>query len=241
MSRHADLHSRTVLVTGGADGIGAAIVRAFADQGSRVVFCDVDRDGGASLAIETGSRFALCDVTDTAALQTLVTAVSPDVLVNNAAWDDRHSFEDITPEYLSRSQAINFNHLVFAAQAAGAAMRARSSGAIVNIGSINARLGPSDLALYAAMKAGVEGLTRSLASAWGREGVRVNAVLPGWVETRRQRANWLTPEAEAAWKERAALGRILEPKEIASAVHFLASDAASAITGHCLVADGGVF
>jgi D-xylose 1-dehydrogenase len=247
--RYQSLVDRSVFVTGGGSGIGASIVRAFAGQGARVTFVDVAREPSEALATElreTGSsvRFTECDVTDTGALRRAIDeaaeAFGPvTVLINNAAHDQRHSIEEMTPEYWDNRIAVNLKHQFFAAQAVIPQMRGAGGGAIVNMGSTSWRLSHAGMPAYVTAKAGVEGLTRGLARDLGPDEIRVNCIAPGWILTERQIALWLTPEAEAKLMRDQSLKRRLDPMEIAKAAMFLASDEASAITAQTLIVDGG--
>lgn len=241
---YPDLKDRVVFVTGGASGIGAALVRQFAAQGARVAFVDLDADSGAALAAETGAWFKVCDVTDVEALQsTLRTAVRDhealDVLVNNVANDTRHRATELTAESWRMALAVNLDAAMVAAQTAHEAMSPVRRGAIINFSSINALLAPQGMAAYVAAKAAVLGLTKALAREWGEENIRVNAISPGWVATERQLALWLTPEAEAEWMKDVALKRRIMPEDVARLALFLASDESALITGQNFVIDGG--
>lgn len=249
-ARYSDLEGRAVAVTGGASGIGAAIVEAFADQGARVGFLDVDIGAAEALADQIERRgdpkpvFRPCDLTDPAALRLaladLADTVGPlRVLVNNAGNDDRHSPESIDPAYWRNRLAVNLDHHFFAAQAVAPGMTAAGGGAIVNMGSIAWVLGMADLPAYATAKAGIVGLTKSLARAWGGDGIRVNCIMPGAILTERQRRLWLTADYEAEIMARQSLKRHLLPDEVAALAVFLASSSASAITGQAHVIDGG--
>jgi NAD(P)-dependent dehydrogenase (short-subunit alcohol dehydrogenase family) len=248
---YPDLTGKVVLVTGGATGIGADIVRAFARQGSRVAFLDIQEAPAAGLVAELAGTvppplFLRCDLTDLAALTAAVRAVGDQVgpvsvLVNNAADDTRHRLDEITPEVWDRAQAINLRPQFFAAQAVAPMMRAAGGGAIINLSSIAWRLGVDGLDAYGAAKAGVLGLTRSLARALGPQGIRVNAIEPGAVMTDRQRRLWYpTPESVAAMVERQTLRQPLLGSDIARAVLFLSSDEARMITGQSLIVDAGM-
>ena len=244
-ANYPDLAGRNVLVTGGATGIGAAIVRAFHGQGAVVAFLDLDEPAGRRLAGSlTHGHFSTCDLRNVAALQQAIArlraALGPfDVLVNNAARDDRHAWEGVTAEYWDERFAVNLRHQFFAAQALLPDMIARGRGAIVNMGSISWRIGQGGMAGYTAAKAAVEGLTRSLARDLGPHGIRVNTLAPGWIITDRQRRLWLTPEGERELLERQCLKRQLVPSDVARVVLFLASDEASACTNQTYVVDGG--
>lgn len=246
---YPDLAGRSVLVTGGGSGIGAAIVEAFARQGARVAFIDIAVDASQALAerlSEEGGtvRFLRADLTDVEALQRAVAcgaeAFGPaSVLINNAASDDRHRFEEITPESFDERIALNLKHVVFASQAVLPAMKAAGAGAIVNFSSISWMAGMGGMAVYTAAKSAMLGLTRSLARDYGPFNIRVNAVAPGWIRTERQERLWITPEAEQQMLQAQCLKRWLLPDEVAKLVLFLASEDASACTGQHYVVDGG--
>jgi NAD(P)-dependent dehydrogenase (short-subunit alcohol dehydrogenase family) len=241
---YPSLAGRKVVVTGGATGIGAALVEAFARQGSRVVFLDIDEPAGSSLAtrIEPAS-FIPCDLRDIAALTAaLATAEASlggiDVLLNNAASDDRHTLDEVTPDYWDERMATNLRHLFFAAQAVVPAMRTAGGGAIVNFGSISWHLGLASLVVYQTAKAGIEGLTRSLARELGRDNIRVTTIIPGGVQTPRQ-AKWYTPEAEEEIVAAQCLNARIQPGDVAALALFLASDDARMCTGHEYFVDAG--
>lgn len=243
---YSDLSGQVVIVTGGAAGIGEAIVRAFIAQGCRVGVLDVDVARGARLEAELGAstRFVACDVTDIAALKAAIQAVRDafgpvDILVNNAAHDERHATLDVTEDYWDGRMAVNLKHQFFAAQTVLPDMMAAGRGSIVNLGSCSWIIGQGGMAAYTASKSAVLGLTRSLARDFGAHGVRVNAVAPGWIMTERQLALWVTPETEKSIYENQCLKRRLVPDDIARVVVFLSSEDASAITNQHYVVDGG--
>ncbi|WP_110648968.1 SDR family NAD(P)-dependent oxidoreductase [Salinicola peritrichatus] len=237
---YPSLEGKRVVVTGGGSGIGAGLVRAFAEQRAEVHFLDI-LDDAKSLAEELGSNvhFHHCDLTDTNTLIATLNDIGDiDVLVNNAANDDRHRLEDITPEYWENRMAVNLRHLVLAAREVAPAMRRRGQGAIVNLGSISWHLGQPGLVLYETAKAGIEGLTRALASELGGDGIRVNCVIPGNVKTPRQ-SRWYTPEDEEQIVAEQKLKVRIHPQHIAAMVLFLASDDAAACTAHNYWVDAG--
>jgi NAD(P)-dependent dehydrogenase (short-subunit alcohol dehydrogenase family) len=244
---YSDLAGKVVLVTGGGSGIGEAIVRRFAEQKSKVAFIDIKESQGLAdeLNRRGGSvRFEHADLTDIAALRGAVgrirDAFGPiQVLVNNAAHDERHPTEEVTPEYWDDRIAVNLKHQFFAAQAVLPDMKAANSGAIINFGSVSWMVGQGGMAAYTAAKSAVLGLTRSLARDYGPFNIRVNAIAPGWIMTQRQIEKWLTPEGEAELMNRQCLKRKLVPDEIAKVTVFLASDEASACTNQQYVVDGG--
>lgn len=243
------LAGRAVIVTGGASGIGAAIVRAFAAQGARVGFIDRDADAGEALAADlVGAAippaFAAFDLADVGALAAGAAALvarlgGADVLVNNAAHDERHAFEAITPAYWRDRLAVNLDHHLFMAQAVVPAMRAAGGGAIVNMGSCSWRLGLGGMAAYVTAKAAIEGLTNGLARELGPDRIRVNCVVPGFVRTQRQVDKWLTPELARTILAGQCLPGFIEPEDVADLVMFLASDAGRMCTSGAYPVDGG--
>ncbi len=246
---YPDLENRSVLVTGGGSGIGEAIVRAFARQKSKIGFIDINEEASRKLASElagSGSRvhFDHCDLTDITALRASVAKIREaqgpiTVLVNNAAHDERHKTEEVTPEYWDSRIAVNLKHQFFAAQAVLPDMKQNGGGSIVNFGSTSWMVGQGGMAAYTAAKSGVIGLTRSLARDFGSFNVRVNAIAPGWIMTQRQIDLWLTPEGEKELMSRQCLKRKLYPPDIAKFVLFLASEEAGACTNQHYVVDGG--
>ncbi len=241
---YPSLAGKRVVITGGATGIGAGLVEAFAAQNAHVTFLDIDTASGEALAqrLET-PKFLSCDLTDLDALKAAMTAAMDemgglDILLNNAANDDRHRLEDVTPAYWDERMAVNLRHQFFAAQAAIPAMRAAGGGAIVNFGSISWHLGLHDLVLYQTAKAAIEGLTRSLARELGRDNIRVNAIIPGNVQTPRQQ-RWYTPEGEAEIIASQCLDGRIQPSDVAALALFLASDDARMMTGHGHFIDAG--
>ncbi len=247
---YPSLRDRVVFITGGASGIGAAIVTQFCRQGARVSFVDIDRAAaetlGAELAAEglAAPRFLECDLTDVARLKTAIGEVIERdgpirVLVNNAANDDRHEIDAVTPEYFDQRIAVNLRHQFFAVQAAHGPMATSGGGSIINIGSVTWLIGQGGMPIYSAAKAAIAGLTRSLARDLGPRNIRVNSVLPGWIMTARQIERWLTPEGEAELMARQCLKRKLYPAELARIVLFLAADDSAICTNQNYVADGG--
>jgi NAD(P)-dependent dehydrogenase (short-subunit alcohol dehydrogenase family) len=245
-TRYVSLAGRTALVTGGASGIGAAIVRGFARNGARVALIDLDRAAGAALAAELGSdtHFFACDLTDIDALRAAVARVESTfgpvrALVNNAANDQRHEFQDITPEQWDASQAINLRQQFFVAQAVAPGMKGAGGGTMVNLASTASFWGVPNLVPYTSAKSAVLGMTKSLAAALGEHGIRVNAVAPGAVMTERQMRLWHTPESKAWSVSRQALHTDIVEDDIADAVLFLSAEDSRMITKQCLTVDGG--
>lgn len=248
---YPSLRDRAVLITGGATGIGADLVRAFAGQGARVAFLDIEETAAQALVLDlhgaTHRPVALaCDITDIEALRAAVVvaraAIGPiGVLVNNAANDRRHEIDALEPADWDLAQAINIRPHYFTAQAVHADMIALGAGSIINFSSIAWRFGAGDMAAYATAKAAVTGLTHALARAYGRDGVRVNAIEPGAVMTPKQRALWYrTDAAVQAMVDKQCLPTLLLGDEVARAALFLAADDSRMITKQTLVVDAGL-
>jgi D-xylose 1-dehydrogenase len=248
---YPSLAGRTVFVSGGATGIGADIVRAFGRNQAHVAFCDLQADAGRSLAKELheASQTALfieCDVTDIPALEATIgqarEALGPiAALVNNAASDERHAIDDVSVAYWDHAQNVNLRHHFFAAQAVRPQMRELGFGSIVNLSSIAWRVGASEMPAYATAKAGVVGLTRALARAFGADNIRVNAIEPGAVMTERQRRLWYkAPGSVDAIVQRQAIKMALLGDEVARAALFLAADDSRMITKQSLTVDAGL-
>lgn len=247
---YPDLANRSVFISGGGSGIGAQIVRRFCEQGSKVAFVDIDQNASDALvrSIEAEGRrrplFIRCDLRDIEALRAAVreayAANGPiTVLVNNAARDDRHPWDAVTPEYWDERFAVNLRHQFFAAQAVHPMMKEAGRGSIINMGSTSWMVGQGGMAAYTAAKSAVLGLTRSLARDWGPDNIRVNSIAPGWIMTERQQQMWLTSEGEAELMRRQCLKRKLYPDDIARVVLFMASDESAAMTNQSYIVDGG--
>jgi NAD(P)-dependent dehydrogenase (short-subunit alcohol dehydrogenase family) len=245
---YPSLKDRTVLVTGGGSGIGEAIVRQFVGQGSRVGFIDIDVKASKqlleSLPANAGVHFEHADLRDIGALRRAVSGVREafgpiTILVNNAARDDRHAIEDVTPEFWDERIAVNLKHQFFAAQAVAPDMSQAGGGSIVNMGSVSWVIGQGNMPCYTTAKSAVQGLTRALARDLGPTNVRVNSILPGWIMTQRQKDLWLTPEGEAELMKRQCLKRKLVPDDIARTVLFFSADDSGACTNQNYIVDGG--
>jgi D-xylose 1-dehydrogenase len=249
VATYSDLKNKVVLVTGGGSGIGEAIVRSFAEQGCKVAFIDIATEPSVKLAGELSERglsvrFEQADLTDISALRSAIAQIREslgpvEILINNAAHDERHPTPDVTPEYWDDRFAVNLKHQFFAAQAVLPEMQAANAGVIINFGSFSWMIGQGGMAAYTAAKSAILGLTRSLARDYGQYNIRVNAIAPGWIMTQRQLEKWLTPEAERDLMQRQCLKRKLMPEEIARFTVFLASEEASACTNQHYVVDGG--
>ncbi|HEY7958868.1 MAG TPA: SDR family oxidoreductase [Sphingomicrobium sp.] len=240
---YPSLRGKRALVTGGGSGIGSGIVEELSRQGSDVIFFDILNGESEALASRTGARFERVDLTRIPEMigrvRDLIADGGPiDVLVNNAANDDRHKFEEVTEEYWDNRLNVNLKHQFFCAQAVVPEMRQKGGGSIVNLGSISWHLALPDLVLYQTCKAAIEGLTRALARDLGGDNIRVNCVVPGNVQTPRQ-LQWYTPEGEAEIVGAQCISTRLVPQDVAALVAFLASDDARGMTGHEYFVDAG--
>ncbi len=248
-ARYPSLNQTVVFVTGGASGIGEQIVRAFAEQGSQVGFLDLDRARGEALAETlTGEgatvRFEACDLRDIEALKrgfaALQGALGPaTVLVNNAARDDRHAWDEVTPDYYDERIATNLRHMFFAIQAVAPGMIEAGKGSIINFGSNSWWEASGGMPVYTSAKAAVHGMTRAFARDLGPHRIRVNTVVPGWVMTERQKELWATPESLERHRQRQCLPDLIEPVYLARMVLFLASDDAAMCTANNYMVEAG--
>lgn len=240
---YPSLRGKRVLITGGGSGIGAGIVEAFARQGSDVTFFDIDEEASGEIAGNSGARFVPNDLMNISGTKQAIARLEQeggafDVLVNNAANDDRHTFDEVTEEYWDNRLSVNLKHLFFCAQAVVPGMRKKGGGTIVNLGSISWHLALPELVLYQTAKAAIEGLTRAMARDLGADNIRVNCVVPGNVRTPRQ-LKWYTPEGEAEIVNAQCLKGRLVPEDVAAMILFLASDDARLTTGHEYWVDAG--
>ncbi len=245
-TQYQDLKNKVVFITGGASGIGAAMVKAFAAQGAKVAFVDLDERLAQSLCqtLETEHWFRAVDVTKPdlliKAIEDAAAALGGfDVLVNNVANDMRHSPEDISVHDWHQCMKVNLDPTFFSSQTAFNLMKKQQQGSIINLSSINALLGLKQMAGYVTAKAGVIGMTKALAHDFGADNVRVNAITPGWVATKRQLDSWLTDKEECRWMESMALKKRIEPEDVANLALFLASKNSALITGQSIAIDGG--
>jgi len=243
---YPSLASKTVVITGGGSGIGEVMVEGFSRQKSRVFFLDVaDNESKALVArLGNGVQFINTDVTDIEALRAAITAIEAkagpvSVLVNNAANDDRHKFEEVTPGYWEQRMAVNLRHIFFGAQFVTPGMKKAGGGSIINLGSVSWHSAIADLSIYETAKAGIEGLTRALARDLGESNIRVNCVVPGAIRTPRQMKLWHTPEEEAKILAQQCLKARVDPVHVTAMVLFLASDDARMCTAHNYWVDAG--
>jgi NAD(P)-dependent dehydrogenase (short-subunit alcohol dehydrogenase family) len=241
---YPSLRGQVAFVSGGATGLGAEFVTQLAAQGVRVGFVDIQDDAGQALAEKVGGLYQHCDVRDVAALQDAIAATGErlgavTVLVNNAANDQRQSVETLSVAEWDEFMEVNLRHHFFATQAVVPMMREAGRGSVVNLGSISAHVDITDLAAYITAKAGIEGLTRTLARELGPDGIRVNCVIPGWVMTERQLTQWITPEAEESIARNQCLPEKVYPPDVARMVLWLAAEDSRSCTGQRWIVDGG--
>lgn len=246
-----DLKDRVVLITGGGSGIGAALVEGFARQGAHVAFFDIAEEESTALVellsaeSDRPVRFYNTDLRDLDAVRASVQAAATElgpitILVNNAGWDDRHDLDNVDESYWDENQAVNLRHLFFVTQAVVPYMRASGGGSIINMSSIAFMLNMPDVPSYAAAKAGIIGLTKSLAGRLGPENIRANCVLPGMIVTERQKRLWLTDDSIEAMVDRQCVKRMLTAEDLVGPCLFLASDCSAAITAQSVIVDGGL-
>ncbi len=247
---YPSLRDRTILITGGGSGIGAAFVEQFALQGAKVAFLDVAEQASRQLLHELegrcahAPRYVCCDVTDLSALKAAIGQIAVDsgpirVLVNNAGNDDRHNFSEVTPDYWDNRIAINLKHQFFAAQAVAPGMKAAGGGSIINLSSIAWMIPTPNLSVYETAKAAILGLTRALAHELGAANIRVNAVSPGAIFTERQRRLWMSREYELEVLARQCIKRNVLPDDVARLVLFLAAEDSAALSSQNHIIDGG--
>ena len=248
---YPSLRERLVFISGGSSGIGAELVRAFAAQGARVAFCGTKPDGGRALSDELAAAghaapwYAACDVRDVPAYQATLVRLQAEcgavrVLVNNAGRDDRHAMEEVTPEFWDERLALNLKHYFFAIQAVAAGMAGAGGGSVINMGSVSWMRGRPNLVGYTTAKAGILGLTRTLARELGARGIRVNALVPGAVVTDRQNTMHRDAAADQVFLDQQCLKLRLDPGHVARATLFLAADDSDGMTGQHVLVDAGL-
>ena len=242
---YPSLKGKTVFITGGASGIGAELVRSFAAQGASVGFVDLDEANSQTLSDTSDAiTYEICDLKDIKCLQDalakLASRLGPaTVLVNNAANDDRHSWQDVTPAYWDDCIQTNLRHHFFAIQSVAPGMIAAGGGSIINMGSNSWHETGGGFPAYATSKAAVHGLTRTMARDLGEHRIRVNTVVPGWIMTDRQKQLWATPETLEKQRQRQCLPDLIEPVYVARMVVFLASDDAAMCSANNYMVEGG--
>jgi NAD(P)-dependent dehydrogenase (short-subunit alcohol dehydrogenase family) len=247
---YPSLAGRRVFITGGASGIGSAMVAHFAAQGAHVAFVDIAEDQGHALVEQVAGQghprpfFAPCDLRDIDSLRSAIAisraAVGPfGVLVNNAAHDQRHAWQEVTEAYWDERIAVNLRHQFFAIQAIAPDMIAAATGSIINLGSISWHNAQGGMPAYTSSKAAIEGLTRSFARDLGRHNIRVNCLIPGWVMTERQLALWVTADSEAEIRRNQCLPSQLMPADLARMALWLAADDSRMCSAQNFVVDGG--
>ena len=247
---YSDLKDKKVFITGGGSGIGASIVEHFCEQGSNVFFIDINEKSSNKLVSDCKNKkfsvptFINCDLLNIKFLQNTISKIisdngAIDILVNNAANDERHSIDEVTEEFWNERMNINLRHYFFTVQSVKKAMIENKGGSIINIGSVSWMMGQGGMAAYTAAKSGVVGLTRSFARDLGEFNIRVNSVVPGWVMTERQIEKWLTPESEADMMKKQCLKHKLMPSDIAKTVLFFGSDQSSGCTNQDYIVDKG--
>ena len=247
---YSDLKDKKVFITGGGSGIGASIVEHFCEQGSNVFFIDINEKSSNKLVSDCKNKkfsvptFINCDLLNIKFLQNTISKIISDngvidILVNNAANDERHSIDEVTEEFWNERMNINLRHYFFTVQSVKKAMIENKGGSIINIGSVSWMIGQGGMAAYTAAKSGVVGLTRSFARDLGEFNIRVNSVVPGWVMTERQIEKWLTSESEADMMKKQCLKHKLMPSDIAKTVLFFGSDQSSGCTNQDYIVDKG--
>jgi NAD(P)-dependent dehydrogenase (short-subunit alcohol dehydrogenase family) len=247
---YPSLRDRVVFISGGGSGIGAAIVEHFAEQGSKTAFVDIDDAASTALVQKISAAghpaplYHKCDVRDVTAYQAVIAEVGGSlgaitVLVNNAARDDRHSLEEVTPAYWDERIAVNLRHQFFAIQTIAPGMKKAGGGSIVNFSSVSYHTMTANLAVYQAAKAAVIGMTRGLARDLGPDHIRLNSITPGWIMTQRQIDLWLTPEAEAGLMQAQCLKEKLYPPDIARMALWLGADDSRLVTAQNFLVEGG--
>lgn len=248
-ARYPSLAGMPVVISGGASGIGEALVRNFAAQGARVGFVDIQDDRGTALANELTAAgqavlFTRCNITDTEAYQSAIAGFARAhgdalALVNNAAHDQRHEWDEVTSAYWDDRMAVNLKHAFFAIQAVAPGMVKAGRGSIINTGSISWMIMSPKIPVYETAKAATHGLTRGMARELGKNGIRVNTLAPGWVMTERQLTHWVDDAAEAQIDAQQALAGRVQPDDVARMALFLAADDSAMISAQQFIVDGG--
>jgi len=243
---YPSLKGKTVLITGGASGIGARTVQRFAEQGSSVGFLDIDEAASDNLVAQYDGDvlYEVCDLRDISALRQAIDSIRSrlgpiGVLVNNAARDDRHAWQDVTTEFWDERMATNMRHMFFAIQSVAPDMIEAGGGSIINIGSNSWWEAGGGFPAYATAKSSVHGLTRTMARDLGEHRIRVNAIVPGWIMTERQKSLWVTPEAIEKHRDRQCLPDLIDPDYVTRMTLFLAADDSAMCTASNFMVDAG--
>ena len=250
-AKYFDLEKKRVFITGGGSGIGASIVEHFCEQSAEVYFVDINEDDSNKLISECKNKklsvpkFIKCDLLNIKELQAIISKIisekgSIEILVNNAANDERHNIDDVTPEFWDNRMNTNLRHYFFTVQSVYKDMKKLGKGSIINIGSYSWMLAQGGMPGYTTAKSAIMGLTRTLARDLGIYNIRVNCIVPGWIITERQKKLWLTPEIEKETLNRQCIKRLLKPEDISKAVLFFASQQSSGISAQNYVVDGGI-
>lgn len=247
---YSSLKNKVVLITGGASGIGASLVESFLQQGSKVVFIDKDLELGNELVKKLSHYnhnilFRECDLIDIENLKNKIDKIKKEIgpisiLINNAANDERHNIDEVTPEYWDNRMHINLRHYFFTAQSTYKDMKKLGAGSIINIGSYSWMLAQGGMPGYTTAKSAIMGLTRTLARDLGVYNIRVNCIVPGWIMTERQKTLWLNPKIEEETLNRQCIKRLLDPIDISKVAIFFASEQSSGISAQSYVVDGGI-
>lgn len=249
-TQYKSLKDKVIFITGGASGIGAAMVKAFIQQNAKVAFVDSNKDASAALVANLSSIlrdniwYKTVDVTQAELLQQSITEASKhfgdlNVLVNNVGNDSRQDIENISAHDWHKCMQVNLDPAFFAAQTAYKIMKEKAMGSIINFSSINALIGQQQMTGYVTAKAGLMGMTKALSKEFGAYNIRVNAIVPGWVATERQLSSWLTNKEEEKWMAAMALKKRILPEDVANLALFLASNDSALITGQSIIIDGG--
>lgn len=244
---YPSLRSKSVLITGGATGIGASLVVEFARQGAQVGFIDIDEQAARVLCeqLDSNVSFLRCDVLDISALRASIGTLqddwnsSVDILINNAGRDTRHAFSELEPETWEELINVNLRHQFFAAQAVVPGMIQSGGGSIINLGSTVVAMAAANMSAYVTAKAGIQGMTRALARDVGKHRIRVNCILPGWIMTEKQLAMWVDETSAEKIADNQCLPDPLTPEDVAAMALFLASDDSRNCTAQSFVVDGG--
>jgi len=249
--KYFDLEDKIVFITGGGSGIGASIVEHFCEQKSKVFFVDINEEESKKLISVCKKKgfsipsFMMCDLVKIKDLQLIIKNIIKkngpiDVLINNAANDQRHSIDEVTEEFWDNRMNVNLKHFFFAIQAVKDSMIENKNGSIINMGSVSWMMGEGGMPAYTTAKAAILGLTRSFARDLGEHNIRVNSVVPGSIATERQVKMWLTPEYKKVILDKQCLKRQLTPAEVAQVVMFYSSDQSSGCTNHYYMVDAGI-